>query len=195
MKQPKFKVGDKVRCIKEESTWYKVDDILEIRGEPFTDAYEFGEALAYHVHDSERHSGLTDDNEVWIMENHFELVEEASQKPVEWFGEGLPPVGTVCEVAIGYGHDGDRVRIVAHDDGEAVGRYMSGELIGSYASFVEGQLIPPRTAEQIAADERKNTIKKMMEVYGNSPDVFLRDRLGRLYDAGLRFKEKNESGN
>lgn len=113
--------------------------------------------------------------------------------PAAWSGQGLPPVGVVCEVASRYAHGGDRVRIVAHDDGEAVGRYMSGELIGSYTSFVGGELVPIRTPEQIAAEGRERTIAEMKECFDSVSDElvpttnkYLTTLFGAMYDAGFR---------
>lgn len=104
-----------------------------------------------------------------------------------WNGEGLPPVGTVCEL-----QDATEVRILAHTKraGAPVAVYQctDSESIEAYtASFFR----PIRTPEQIAAEEREAYINRMVEV--------LHARMGHgspfsvceaLYDEGLRFPEE-----
>lgn len=81
------------------------------------------------------------------------------ERSAPWAGEGLPPVGAECEFAPRYTSSGIRVLVIAHDEGSAVGRYLSGNCLGSYTSFEVGELVPLRTPEQIAAEERLHKIR------------------------------------
>lgn len=79
-----------------------------------------------------------------------------AEKVVEWNGEGLPPVGAVCENQFppsGW----KKVKIIAHDEVKAVFRlddgYQESYFGGSVGDF---RLI--RTPEQIAAEERDREI-------------------------------------
>lgn len=102
----------------------------------------------------------------------------------QWSGEGLPPVGTVCEC------------------------HLPGELTNNY-SWVEAKVIwhngptecavvrstsklawcdefrPIRTPEQIAAEERKKSINAMFDIFEGFPGDCMAS-LGALYDAGYR---------
>lgn len=117
---------------------------------------------------------------------------KAEPKPVEWDGEGLPPVGIECEV-----HDcqheytkqfnGQTVRIVAHHlnlRGNSVAVFETGDCV--YHGLVSKNFRPIRTAEQIAAEKRDKAISEIALVTG------LRAGGGRvevamaLYEAGYR---------
>lgn len=126
----------------------------------------------------------------------------------EWNGEGLPPVGMVCEFA-GFNQDetkfddpvvGDKVTVIAH--------YLSGcvqvaaftyNLAANFGSLnvaqgAHGCFRPIRTAEQTAAEEREKAIKSMIE--DSQPDYSAGDFLNAseyvecaisaLYDSGYR---------
>lgn len=101
-----------------------------------------------------------------------------------WSGEGMPPVGAVCEVqSPGYSHKrfdrfiGQQVTVVAHDviddDQVAVFRLpVNGdEAEQEYHALVAKCFRPVRTPEQIAAEERRQAVDKMVELfithYGN----------------------------
>lgn len=80
--------------------------------------------------------------------------EDVVARPVEpWAGEGLPPVGTVCEY---YADDGvwRSCEIVAHKDGQAVVWVSNAHIWASSGA----SLRPIRTPEQIAAEERERAI-------------------------------------
>jgi len=119
-----------------------------------------------------------------------------------WSGEGLPPVGMVCEFA-GYHADeaaptglsvGDKVTVIAH--------YLSGCVqVAAFtyncaanfgALYVEqgahGCFRPIRTPEQIAADERSKEIGDMREIvtHESLKGLGLTLHLQALYDAGYR---------
>lgn len=107
-----------------------------------------------------------------------------NHEPTPWTGDGLPPVGTVCEVADRFISGGESVRVVAHDEGGVVGRYLSGDNIGSYDHFIAGELVPIRTPEQIAEEERKAAGLELGELY-------VKGGLIAIYDAGWRPRAKS----
>lgn len=103
-----------------------------------------------------------------------------------WTGEGLPPVGAVCE----YYADEDswqRCEIVAHKDGQAVVWVSNAHIWASSGA----SLRPIRTPEQIAAEERQEAIDQMvqffMNYYGNPKGAEQYLLICRsLHDAGYR---------
>ncbi len=102
----------------------------------------------------------------------------------EWTGEGLPPVGAVCEcqdesfkwkpgtiVYVGQG-DGAMVAVMQAD---------SGILIGE-----KGEFRPLRTPEQIAEEERRAAILDMKGHLSFSDYREAEQHCAALYDAGYR---------
>ncbi|EPN1652012.1 hypothetical protein ACTV1M_003783 [Cronobacter dublinensis] len=60
-----------------------------------------------------------------ITREQYEAALSAAQQPV-WDGEGLPPVGCECEAI--YGRDAwFKVKIIAHDSGRVIGRWLEGD--------------------------------------------------------------------
>jgi hypothetical protein len=155
--------------------------------------------------------------EAWAMEpdlhevkDHFRYGPEgcpsfiaysAISKPENWNGEGLPPVGTVCEFA-GFNPEetlpsdpavGDNVTVIAH--------YLSGCVqvaaftFNSAADFgslrvaqgAHGCFRPIRTPEQIAEEQRLAAINKIVEDSMGRCDVV---GAGYLYDAQYRQQVK-----
>lgn len=117
-------------------------------------------------------------------EFHFEQL-----RPALWTGEGLPPVGTVCETNV----DGtwEESTVLAHHREMAiVFRYSLEHEAHMYDPVGESQVRLIRTPEQIAAEEREKAIAEM--VYGGcgcdqsdgTTTAFVICRL--LYDAGYR---------
>lgn len=111
-----------------------------------------------------------------------------------WSGEGLPPVGTVCECQVrGYG-EWHRATILAHHNGHV---WATGD-DGKHCFTVppHGNFRPLRTPEQIAADKRKKAIDEMVygacgaEPDGANTTAFI--LCGLLYDAGYRKAEGGE---
>lgn len=104
-----------------------------------------------------------------------------------WDGQGLPPVGTVCEY---YADENTwrRCEIVAHKDGQAVVWVNNAHI---WASSGES-LRPISTPEQIAAEERSKecdrifVILSSVEREGNRSDM-----AEALYDAGYRRQESS----
>ncbi|AYN94392.1 hypothetical protein EAW52_10685 [Pseudomonas sp. LTJR-52] len=105
-----------------------------------------------------------------------------------WSGEGLPPVGTVCEVRVGYleqPYKYAECEIIAHFDGESQRCAAYVQTIHD-GSRIVGQGIaeafrPLRTPEQIAAEERDKAIKEMAEDLG-----IMHTTAAQAYDKGYR---------
>lgn len=132
------------------------------------------------------------DSNAWsFYDGPLENLGELVQRPTAWTGEGLPPVGTVCE------HQGtasDRewleVKVIAHTikkfHNVAVFEY------GDVVAFSTKQYFRPfRTAEQIAADERMNAAKEFHSLVCPDGKWHKRDDADReawatIYDAGYR---------
>lgn len=118
----------------------------------------------------------------------------AAPKP-EWTGEGMPPVGTVCEVAKKcQGCTWQRVEI-AYMGSEFFIAVCPERRVEEPCRHSHGyQFRPIRTPEQIAAEERAKAIEDMRETtrrkehpfdYWIDPDI-----AGELYDAGYRKQVK-----
>ncbi|MFK3945659.1 hypothetical protein Q9323_08725 [Pseudomonas fulva] len=130
--------------------------------------------------------------------------------PVQpWNGQGLPPVGTVCEFA-GFNPEetlpsdpmiGDRVTVIAH--------FKSGSIdVAAFTFFAPpdfeylqvaqgayGCFRPVRTPEQIAEEERERAVKKILDVMLGHDQACIHDDTvqalcaKRIYDAGYRKQE------
>lgn len=92
------------------------------------------------------------------------------QRPAEWNGIGLPPVGTVCEALWNEASDTWlKVKVFgANEHGQPIHRWEEGPKIYEYqASPLHGPhgtayFRPIRTPEQIAAEERVKAVAEMM---------------------------------
>ena len=116
---------------------------------------------------------------------HLQQIGRAERKLPEWSGDGLPPVGTVCEwhpsvhgwvtVTI-LGRDGDCTWYrVKGDEASQTCRHMT---------FFR----PVRTPEQIAAEERAAQIEQMILV-DEKGSLSRTHFCGMLYDSGYRKLE------
>ncbi|HHK2394342.1 TPA: hypothetical protein ACQRG4_002771 [Pseudomonas aeruginosa] len=115
-----------------------------------------------------------------------------------WDGQGLPPVGTVCEIKhrdIGW----VRCEIVAHKSFSCGGLTHAIAWIDEYTlDQSKGvRFRPIRTPEQIAAEEREKAIQAMLDLdpYDPHSGMGLTSRehfCGVLYDAGYRRKEEGK---
>ena len=103
-----------------------------------------------------------------------------------WSGEGLPPVGVVCEVD--YCEQWHPCEIIAHFQQRCgmVAAFTVDIVNGakSLDAFGEGSFRPIRTPEQSAADERESAVNGMLcyDALGGSR----RGLAEALYDAGYR---------
>ncbi|WP_346395938.1 hypothetical protein [Pseudomonas syringae] len=108
--------------------------------------------------------------------------------PQAWNGEGLPPVGTVCErnklgrwiltTICGYSPDGQSYAAFFDDD--------------SVGWIAANFLRPIRTAEQIAADEKRADIEAIVAAFryteGQCTHCLPYSSAERLYDIGVRLQ-------
>ncbi|HHM4988857.1 TPA: hypothetical protein ACRL4Y_005503 [Pseudomonas aeruginosa] len=115
---------------------------------------------------------------------------------VEWDGQGLPPVGTVCEWH-GPNSDGPdgwvytESKVVAYtDDGLFI--CMQKPSCWPVVQRIDNcEFRPIRTPEQIAAEERETGISEMQTITdGAGPTVYA--KLSALYDAGYRRQEEGK---
>lgn len=137
--------------------------------------------------------------------NTVERMKQLISRPQDWTGEGLPPVGTVCEydarafgkgdplwvtVEINYLSKWNIVFVcIAVPDGtrqENVGVELSADVGVTINRF---RLI--RTPEQIASEERQKNIMIISDILianrGNSNEYH---QAGLIYDAGYRKQVK-----
>lgn len=133
----------------------------------------------------------------WSDTEACELCNKTRKIIVEWNGDGLPPVGTVCEL-------NQRVLLAGEDDADWFEEGTKVE-IGDYAIFdgstghvcavrvvddnytgtlSEVCLRPIKTPEQIAAEERTNNAIAMCEVTKGAHGWMEAFRM--LHDAGYR---------
>lgn len=122
------------------------------------------------------------------------------QAEPEWSGEGLPPVGMVCELKFEHWDDWERHEILCHGKTFMFVRELNSGLDREGSMSMDGIMFRPvRTPEQvrawsIAAEERKKDIDKIQEIYEMAMSTSRRGHASRpaieaLYDAGLRFVE------
>lgn len=92
-----------------------------------------------------------------------------------WDGEGLPPVGTVCECRIRYAvtSDGDWTRVICRyalrNRREVVVEYCDTNLAGNVDGTINDEtweFRPIRTPEQIAAEELRSALKDACAIAG-----------------------------
>ena len=111
-----------------------------------------------------------------------------------WSGEGLPPVGVVCEFKSPSSGGWLKARIIFVSAWTVVLYvfFEHDEHCYSVSAFEKGnlQFRPIRTPEQIAADEREAAIKEMLEDAGRPDTAKTRDQAQLLYDAGWRKVER-----
>lgn len=118
-------------------------------------------------------------------------IEHRMTGAASWDGEGLPPVGTVCEIRnAALGTEWAEATIVFASRNVIVWEW-AGEppingLCTAYAHAVE--MRPVRTPEQIAAEERKTGIQAILDAYTYTVDSCTHHltyrQAERLYDIG-----------
>ncbi|OKP29408.1 hypothetical protein [Serratia fonticola] len=102
-----------------------------------------------------------------------------------WSGEGLPPVGTVCEINLSNRTDGEcwhKVAINYASSSNIVALFSDGiEIAYSKEEITERKIRPIRTPEQIEAERRSKVIASMSQLIVNKchSDVAALD----IYDA------------
>lgn len=111
-----------------------------------------------------------------------------SDKP--WSGEGLPPVGTICENVFP-GEIWREVIIIAHDGDMAVFRLNNSERL-NYFGDTRQHFRPIRTPEQIAAEERSAAVMAILDDLNLALDnLYIADR---VYEAGYRKVKDGKNG-
>lgn len=115
-------------------------------------------------------------------------------RPAEypWSGEGLPPVGAVCECQMrGYGDVWQKVIVLAHHNGHA---WVTGD--DSKHCFTvppHGKFRPIKTPEQVAAEERESTVNDMCHIAQKGSGFGVnRADMYAIYDAGYRWVAPEE---
>lgn len=108
-------------------------------------------------------------------------------RPIPWNGEGLPPVGTRCDV---FNNE------LSGPEWESCTILYSGKFRVMYDSescyervgFIDNlKFRQTRTPEQIAAEERESSIEAMNTLVGDIDSIpTWTDALAKLYDAGYR---------
>lgn len=114
-----------------------------------------------------------------------EIVRCAAVAAKPWNSEGLPPVGTVCELWI-RADEWAPCQVIAMDeqDGQPVSVVRYG---GGYYAGTNKCLRPIRTPEQIAAEERQAFIfDAVLATDSETPLEWRKAVFGELYDLGYR---------
>ena len=113
---------------------------------------------------------------------HTPLIERP-KKQEAWNGEGLPPVGTVCDMHIDdFGWITGTVVVHIDLDEPAAVAHNGEEVFHGNASDFR----PIKTADQVAAEEREKAISDMMEVTSDGISCIGQDDALALYKAGYR---------
>ena len=131
-------------------------------------------------------SYFAEDKGVWFRyspdpsryEDHFN---SAVKRPRDWDGEGVPPIGTVCEYKCPEAKEWKKCEIVAHYFENAVAVDVSD---CTAVCLLLGLFRPIKTPEQIASEERLQAIDEMLDFV--VPCITYRNLIGALYDAGYR---------
>lgn len=119
-----------------------------------------GDIIAYRLHQPNEATQVKSDDE----SNMNECIDHDAA-PV-WSGEGLPPVGCVCEVLYDehevLGNTWLKAKIISHDDGNVVGRWLEGNTENTLFDYA----INHRDYRQLRTDaERKRdaAVEQMMK--------------------------------
>jgi hypothetical protein len=108
-----------------------------------------------------------------------------------WTGEGLPPVGTVCEFNDGCGGGYKKVEVMYVSAMTVLVKFDGSpneDVEGAYSPHESLYFRPIRTPEQIAAEEREAVINEMVTVI-NGAHAEGKTLAQAMYDAGYRKPE------
>ncbi|QIQ65152.1 hypothetical protein 18_00012 [Pseudomonas phage Epa18] len=129
-----------------------------------------------------------------ISEQRLGTFEARSQET--WNGQGLPPVGTVCEAIHEDINSGKPVKaeiLKHHDNGLSVAFFWVDAPVEAEGNLYWAQRFRPlRTPEQIADEQRRKDIIELANVIrdaGDGNDYMLAEA---LHDAGYRKKESDD---
>ena len=117
----------------------------------------FNEHAYMYVGDSRSYQWCGQDAD--LVHNHGrKSVTNITLRPAPWTGEGLPPVGTVCEYFSSLG-EWRVCRIVAHDGLNAVFNCLN-----EYGAHIADGFRAIRTPEQIAAEQYERDASELAEI-------------------------------
>ena len=128
---------------------------------------------------------------------HSQRMLHLIERPTQWNGEGLPPVGAACEYRVGSGTwypctiryittpiSDEELQVVAHCP------HLNGDQIGGVGNGIgEINFRPIRTPEQIAAEEREKDIEELRALLSNVACDYYHAAVAMI-DAGYR-KQQN----
>lgn len=121
----------------------------------------------------------------WSDTEACELCNKTRKIVVEWNGEGLPPVGTVCEIE--QSGEWNRVEVMYLSNCTLLLKFDVDEENDNEGAYdprdPDIKLRPIRTPEQIAADEREGAIHQMVDNLKRWNDV--QDLCGMRLRRGL----------
>jgi hypothetical protein len=144
----------------------------------------FNDNVYMYVGDSRSYKWM--DLSTDLIHNHGRRsVTNIQARPVPWTGEGLPPVGTVCEALITSSlgaREWRKCKVIHHC------RTSAAVAHGPEFGLVEWGhgFRPIRTPEQIAAEEREKSIKAIADEYLLCKKPGIPAFAEFLYDAGYR---------
>lgn len=142
---------------------------------------------------------LMNRNDKWEPNSGPHGREDLESRPAQpWTGEGLPPVGTVCELSkpqkftqgtrLEEFPEGTRVLVGGHANfggSDLAAVIISGtHFTGTTTPALLRQI---RTPEQIAEDAKKAHVDIMFKIVTGTPNTIY-DGVEALYDAGCRIK-------
>jgi len=82
-------------------------------------------------------------------------------KPVAWDGQGLPPLGCVCEINDPIYNAGTKVRVLCHDERAAVCRILEGDRLHSLCQLEATEIRPIRTEAERKRDAAVTAMKQL----------------------------------
>jgi len=95
-----------------------------------------------------------------------------------WDGKGLPEVGAIVSLAKRFPNP-YQIRVVAIDEGNVVGRVLSGQMIGSYYAYKLDEIEPIKSDRDKAIEEMEQSMER--KGYMLNPHVY-----AEFYDLGFR---------
>ncbi|WP_110970836.1 hypothetical protein [Pseudomonas huaxiensis] len=131
-------------------------------------------------------------------------VEYITPRPDRWDGEGMPPIGSVCEFQGDCAacssdpwhrdlQDGVQCTVIAHFKSKSLEivafTFESADGNTQVEQSLPGALRPARTPEQIAAEEREQEVNRMVAAVQMLDKGWARKVCYSLYDANYRKQE------
>lgn len=159
-----------------EEVWFNDKQYLPLQSQGGYGPYPFGGGIGPHMHNATKSK-----------------IAFQKHRPVPWSGEGLPPVGTVCEVLNNTLDRPEWERCTILFMGKFKAIYESESCHERVADVSERGMIsfrPLRTPEQIAAEERRAAILEMKGHLSFSDYREAEQHCAALYDAGYRRVEQ-----